>query len=56
MLSLQLLDELVKRDDIYDVANVYETKNESLELKKSFNEYLKGTINNNLGKQLIKLL
>jgi len=56
MLSLQLLNELVNRDDIYDTENIYETDPKVLELKKSFNEYVKHRINENLGKQLIKLL
>jgi len=63
MLSQKLLIELMNRDDLYDLNNIYENKNtgnfvkkEYLELKTGLEEYLKETVNNNLGKNIINLI
>jgi len=66
MLSKNLLNEIMSSNDVYDRCNIYESsfyqnkgnfaKKDYLEIRNGLEQYIKETIDNNLGKKIIEVL
>jgi len=66
MLSKKLLDEILDSQDVYDRHNIYESnfyinngefaEKNYIELRSGLKNYIKETINNNLGKKNIEFI
>ena len=55
MLSQQLLDEIIRLDNIVDNKN-YDIEETEAEVKKGFQEYIKDTVTYNLGHNSVDMI